>query len=206
MTVFGIDVSHHNTVADWHAVHGNNISFVSVKLTESTTFVDPAAAGHVAGARGAGIHVGGYHFARDTDVDAQVEKFTASLNTHDLLRPDSLAPMLDMEAQTLLRHRPDTFVAEFIQRLRKRTGVHRVLVYANLDTWRHVLHPGEWADAHVGLWIARFNGDPGKPGWSHPRLVLHQHTNHGTVPGIPAHVDRDATVGAHTLADILTAN
>lgn len=206
MTIFGIDVSHHNKVNDWHAVRGNNISFVSIKLTDSTNFTDPAATGHVTGARGAGIHVGGYHFARNADVETQVEKFSASLNSHDLLRPDSLAPMLDVEHSGLLHHQPNTFVGDFIQRLRKRTGVHRVLVYANLDTWRNVLRPDEWADDHVRLWIARFNGDPGKPGWSHPKLVLHQHSDKGNVPGIPAHVDRDATVGAHTLADILTAN
>lgn len=206
MTVFGIDVSHHNQVNDWHAVRGNNISFVSVKLTDSTNFVDPAASGHVSGARGAGIHVGGYHFARQADIETQVEKFAASLTSHDLLSSASIAPMVDIEQAALLQHQPDMFVADFLQRLRKRTGVHRVLVYANLDTWRHTLHPDEWADDHVALWIARFNGDPGRPGWSHPRLVLHQHSENGNVPGIPAHVDRDATVGTHTLADILTAN
>jgi GH25 family lysozyme M1 (1,4-beta-N-acetylmuramidase) len=111
MTDFGIDVSHHNQVDDWNAVRGNNISYVSVKVTESTDFTDKAAGGHAAGARAVGI---------------------------------------------------------------------RVL-----------------------LWIARYNGNPGQPGWSHQQLALHQHSNRGNVPGIPAHVDRDATVGSHTLANVL---
>ncbi len=202
MTVYGIDLSHYNTVHDWTAVHGNNISFTSVKLTESTDYTDPAAGGHVAGARGVGIHAGGYHFARNVDVEAQVDHFAANLRAHDLLRADSLAPMLDMEA-TSLRSNGNAFVADFIGRLRKQTGVRRVLVYANLDWWHSVLRPDEWADQDTGLWIARYNGNPGNPGWSHPGLVLHQHSSQGIVPGIPAHVDRDATVGNHTLADIL---
>ncbi len=205
MTVFGIDVSHHNKVADWHAVHGNNITYASVKLSESTGFTDPAAGGHVSGARGVGIHVGGYHFARNAAVEAQVDRFVAGLRAHDLLRADSLAPMLDIESTDLFAH-ANTFIPDFVQRLRKQTGVHRVLVYASLDTWQRFLRPNEWADQHVALWVARYNGDPGKPGWVHPKLVLHQHTDKGNVPGIPAHVDRDATVGGHTLADILTAN
>jgi LysM repeat protein len=44
---------------------------------------------------------------------------------------------------------------------------------------------------------------PRQPGWTHPRLALHQHTSKGTVPGIPGNVDRNATIGTYTL-DTLT--
>jgi GH25 family lysozyme M1 (1,4-beta-N-acetylmuramidase) len=201
---FGIDISHFNRVDDWNAVHGNNISFASVKVTESTDFVDNAAAGHVEGARAAGIHVGGYHFARDTSVAAQAAHFTERLRSLSLTGPGSLAPMIDIEA-TELRDNANPFVSEFISRLRSDAGVRRVLVYANLDFFRHVLRPDEWADEDVSLWIARFNGDPGNPGWDHPNLALHQHSNQGNVPGIPGHVDRDATVGSHTVSNVLVA-
>lgn len=202
MTDFGIDISHHNQVKDWHAVHGNNITFVSVKLTESTGFTDPAAGEHVNGARGAGIHAGGYHFARNADVATQVDHFAANLGAHGLLDNASLAPMLDMEVRELRQH-ANAFVTDFVHRLRQRTGLRRVLVYANLDWWQHVLRPDSWADPDISLWIARFNGKPGQPGWTHPQLALHQHSSHGTVPGIPAPVDRDATVGTHNLASVL---
>ncbi|HEX9338491.1 MAG TPA: glycoside hydrolase family 25 protein [Pseudonocardiaceae bacterium] len=202
MTEFGIDVSHHNQVDDWHAVHGNNISFVSVKVSESTDFTDDAAGKHADGARSAGIHVGGYHFARHVDVAGQVHHFVANLRAHGLLSADSLAPMLDMEANEL-RSSASTFVPEFIRLLRAETGIRRVLVYGNLDWWQNVLRPAAWADEDVSLWIARFNGVPGQPGWSHPRLALHQHSDKGNVPGIPGHVDRDATVGTRTVASVL---
>lgn len=205
MTDFGIDVSHHNQVDDWQAVRGNNITYASIKLTESTGFIDNRADSHADRARAAGIRVGGYHFARNTDVGAQVRHFGAQLRARRMIGADSLAPMLDMEVREL-RVNANAFVADFIPRLRAETGVQRVLVYANLDWWRNVLRPAEWADADVLLWIARFNGDPGNPGFEHPNLALHQHSDRGTVPGIPGFVDRNATVGDHTLANLLQAN
>ncbi len=185
MTDYGIDISHWNRVADWRAVRGNNITYASIKVTESTDFIDDAATGHTAGARGAGICAGGYHFARTTPVDRQVDHFVAQLNARGLLAAGSLAPMLDMEAAEL-RGDANPFVSRFITRFREITGRRTVLVYANLDWWRNVLRPNEWADQDVFLWIARYNGDPGNPGWAHPRLALHQHTNKGSVTGIPA--------------------
>jgi LysM repeat protein len=183
-------------------VRVNGISFASVKLTESTIMVDPAADGHVNGARSAGIRPGGYHFARNLDPDAQADRFTDNLKRLGLLDNGSLAPMLDMEAAEL-RGNANTFVRAFIQRYRIASGHTKVLIYANLDWYRSVLRPDEWADDNVYLWIARYNGDPGNPGWDHPRLALHQHSNKGHVPGIPGYVDRNATIGGYTL-DSLT--
>ena len=200
---FGIDVSHHNKVDDWHAVRGNNITFTSVKLTDGVDFVDGQAPAHVSGARDAGIRVGGYHFARKEDIGTQVGLFAEQLHAWALLSPTSLAPMLDMEQASGLRATANSFIPQFLTKLRARTGVRKVLVYANLDWFQHVLRPAEWADADVLLWVARFNGDPGNTGFAHPKVVLHQHTEEGTVPGIPDHVDRDATVGTHRLADLV---
>lgn len=205
MTEFGIDVSHHNTVNDWHAVRRDNITFASVKLTESNDFTDEAANGHAKRARDVGVHVGGYHFARHTDIAGQVRHFEDRLRATGLLARGSLAPMLDMEANEL-RPTANRFVAAFVARLRQETGVRRVLVYANLDWWRNVLRPGEWADRDVFLWVARFNGAPGRPGFAHPNVALHQHSEQGRVPGIPGHVDRDATVGGHKVAGLLLGN
>lgn len=198
MTDYGIDLSHWNTVTDWHAVHSNGITFASIKVTEGTDFTDPNATDHVNHARAAGIRVGGYHFARDTNLEAQVDHFAAQLRARALLDGGALAPMLDMEANEL-RDTANQFTAAFIARLRAVTGKRRVLVYANLHWWTNVLRPDQWADDDILLWIARYNGDPGNPGWHHPRLALHQHTNRGSVPGIPGPVDRNATIGGYTL-------
>ncbi|WP_158888491.1 glycoside hydrolase family 25 protein [Amycolatopsis anabasis] len=195
MTDYGVDVSHHNDVQDWNAVHGNNISFVLLKVTESVDFVDAKSAAYADGARGAGIAAGGYHFARPVDVAAQVAHFADRLKERGLLATGSVWPALDMEANGFAD--PNAFVKDFIGQFRQRTGVQGMLVYANLNWWKNILKPDGWADDNVLLWIARYNGDPGNPGWSHPKLALHQHSSQGSVPGIAGAVDRNATVGSY---------
>jgi lysozyme len=197
MTDYGVDISHYNTVQDWNAVHGNNISYALLKVTESTDYVDPSAAGYADGARGAGIAAGGYHFARPVDVAGQVAHFADRLNERGLLAPGSVWPALDMEADGF--GDPNGFVRDFIAQFRQRTNAPGVLVYANLNWWTTILRPDDWAGDGVLLWIARYNGDPGNPGWAHPKLALHQHSDKGSVPGIAATVDRDATVGGYSL-------
>ncbi|HEY8371138.1 MAG TPA: GH25 family lysozyme [Pseudonocardiaceae bacterium] len=198
MVEHGIDVSRWNDVTDWHAVRDNGITFVSVKVTEGTTHVDPVSSRHVSGAREAGVTTGGYHYARPEDTAAQVAHFADRLSELGLLNDDSLWPMLDMEADGF--DDPDGFVRDFVHRFREYTGTHGLLVYANRYWFTQVLRPDEWLDDGVLLWIARYNGDPGTTEWEHPRLALHQYTNTGSVPGVNGHVDRDVTVGGWTVA------
>lgn len=202
MTEYGIDVSNWNTVTDWNAVHGNGISFASIKITESTDYASPAAAAQANASRAAGVRAGGYHFARnDTTPEAQARFFAAECRAHALLLPQSFVPMLDLEAAEL-RGTADAFTARFISAFRVYGGQSKVAVYSNLDWFQNVLHPAQWADGDVFLWIADWNGDPGHPGWSHPRLALHQHTDAGTVPGVSGNVDRNATVTPFTITDM----
>lgn len=195
---YGIDISHHNAVDDWAAVRGNNITFASMKLTEGQTWVDDAAGAHTAGARGAGIMTGGYHFARPGAIDPQVGHFAWWMGQHGLKEPGNMWPMLDMEDPEIPD--PNAFIPEFVRLLRIATGVRGVLVYASLNWFQNIIDPNLWAGDDVLLWIARYNGDPGNPGWGHPRLALHQHSDAGQVPGIPGGVDRNATVGGYTQA------
>lgn len=199
MTEYGIDISRWNTVSDWGAVRANGITFASVKVTESTGYVSPVASAQVNGARNAGIVVGGYHFARnDTTPEAQAQFFASECRARALLQVGSFVPMLDLEAAEL-RGSADAFAGRFIRAFRVYSGQSAVAVYSDSDWFHTVLHPDQWADDAVFLWIATWNGTPGSPGWSHPQLALHQHTDAGTVPGVAGNVDRDATVAPFTL-------
>ncbi|WP_020668913.1 glycoside hydrolase family 25 protein [Amycolatopsis nigrescens] len=198
MTDYGIDISHYQSVEDWKAVRDNNITYAVLKVTESTDYVDPTSAGYADGARGAGVAAGGYHFARPVDVGAQVAHFADRLSERGLLGSGSIWPALDLEAEGF--GDPNAFARDFIAQFRERTGVRGMLVYANLNWFTTILRPDEWADDGVLLWIARYNGDPGNPGWAHSRLAVHQHSSTGSVPGIPGSVDRNATVGSYGVA------
>lgn len=64
-----------------------------------------------------------------------------------------------------------------------------------------VLNPDSWGERDILGAIARYNGNPGNPGWTYPRMAVHQHSDKGNVPGIST-VDRDAIFNGHTLADL----
>lgn len=191
---YGVDVSHYNAIADANAARGNGITFAWCKATEGTTYVDPTFANKVKQLKAAGIVVGAYHFLRAGDVAAQARRFREVAGDAGCLNAGALLPMADMEASDV-RGTANTVVARFYDAV----GVSPLDVYGNLDWWRNVLAPAQWGARSILGHIARYNGDPGNPGWSYPGLALHQHTSSGNVPGIPGNVDRNATIGTYNL-------
>lgn len=210
---YGIDISSWNTVTDWNAVRGNNISFVSVKLTQADNYANPLAQRQVQGARSAQLAVGGYHFADGRKpVSGNVGHFVHHGKALRVFDKGSLAPMLDLEDSpgdgiTWTAASANHFVRQFIQQLRDRTGVAPVLVYASQSVWRNMLRPDDWADDNVFLWVALYNGDPGNTGgYHHRRAALHQHTAEGYVPGVQGHVDRNVTLGGFAASHLTIGN
>lgn len=193
---YGIDISHWNALVDANAVRANGITYAWCKATEGTAYVDPTFVGKVGQLRAAGIAVGAYHFMRGGDPRAQARHFRTVAAT--CLTPGSVLPMLDMEAADA-RGSANEYVRAFYDELSPSVAD----VYGNLDWWRNVLRPAEWGTRNILGHIARYNGDPGNPGWSYPRLAVHQHTSSGTVPGIPGNVDRNATMAGFGLSDLL---
>lgn len=194
---YGIDVSNYQHIADASAVRGNGISFAWCKATEGIGYTDPTFTGKVRQLAEAGIVVGAYHFARGGDPVAQAAYFRGVAETAGCLSVGALMPMLDMESDEV-RAGANDFVNAFYDAL----GAQPLDVYANLDWYRNVLDPGAWGSRAILGHVAIWNGDPGNPGWSYDRLAVHQHTDAGTVPGIPGSVDRNATVGAYTVQSI----
>lgn len=192
---YGIDISHWNALVDANAVRANGITYAWCKATEGTAYVDPTFVGKVGQLRAAGIKVGAYHFMRGGDPRAQARHFRTVAAT--CLTPGSLVPMLDMEAADV-RSNANEYVRAFYDELSP--GIAEV--YGNLDWWRNVLRPADWGNRNIIGHIARYNGNPGNPGWTYPRMAVHQHTSSGTVPGIPGNVDRNATMAGYGLTDL----
>lgn len=193
---YGIDLSHWNALVDAHAVRANGITYAWCKATEGTTYIDPTFVGKVAQLRAAGIVVGAYHFMRGMDAKAQARHFkSVALRC---LAPGSLLPMLDMESADS-RGNANEYVRAFYDELA--SGIAEV--YGNLDWWTHALRPTEWGNRNLLGHIARYNGDPGKPGYSYPKMAVHQHTSSGKVPGIPGNVDRNVTMNGYMLSHLL---
>lgn len=64
--VWGVDVSEFQSAIDWAALRSAGVAYASIRVGDGS-YVDPAAAAHYAGARAAGVLVGGYWFCRDQE-------------------------------------------------------------------------------------------------------------------------------------------
>ncbi|MFD9889648.1 glycoside hydrolase family 25 protein [Amycolatopsis sp. NPDC059027] len=195
----GITLSHREQVADWTAVRGGRVRFASVTISENTNWSNTVAERNLAGAQRAGLHTGGRHYARPGAVHDQAEHFVRTASRLGAFAPGSLAPALEVAAESV----DDRFVKTWIKHVRHAAKITTVLVYADHDHWAHRLHPDRWADSDVVLWLARHNGIPGRPGWFHSRLGMHEHAFGTDVPGIGCPVAQDAVVYPFTLADLL---
>jgi lysozyme len=59
---YGIDVSHHQGPIDWSEVATDDIAFAYIKTTEGSDVIDYRFGENWAGAAGAGLDRGAYHF------------------------------------------------------------------------------------------------------------------------------------------------
>ena len=192
-TESGISLSHRARAVDWPALRAADTRFASVTITENVNWSSSAAERNVAGAQEAGLHVGGRHYARPGAVHDQAEHFVRTASRLGAFAPGSLAPALEVEAESV----DDRFVKAWIKHVRHAARIRRVLVYADHDCWAHRLHPDRWADGEVVLWLVRHNGIPGRPGWFHARLGVHEHACDTDA------VERSAVVYPFTLGDLL---
>ncbi len=195
----GLALSHRETVCDWGAVRAADVRFVSVTVTENVNWSSSASERTLAGAQAEGLHAGARHYARPGAVHDQAEHFVRTASRLGAFAPGSLAPALEVAAESV----DDRFIKAWIKDVRHAARISRVLVYADHDCWAHRLHPDRWADAEVVLWLVRHNGIPGRPGWFHARLGLHEHALSADVPGVGGPVAQNAVVYPFTLADML---
>lgn len=191
MTERGVDLGLHQTVRDWRDARAHEVTFASVTITESFNWTDADAARQFGTAQEAGIHAGIRHYARPGAAQDQAQHLVDTGKAIGAFTPGALAPALDVEATGV----DDRFIKSWIKAMRHASGVRRVLVYGSYDDWLHRFKPDKWADREVVLWLVRHNGIPGRPGWFHSRLGLHQHS--------AGEFGADALVYPFTLADML---
>jgi GH25 family lysozyme M1 (1,4-beta-N-acetylmuramidase) len=194
----GMNLSLHATVSDWDMVRSDAICFASVTVTESVNWIDRGAQRQIEAAQRARVRAGIRHYARPGAAYDQAEHCVRLGKQLDVFGPGSLAPALDVEAVGV----SDRFIKAWIKSVRHAAGIRRVLIYAPYEHWLHELHPDKWADSDVVLWVSRHNGIPGRPGWFHPRLGVHQHSA-AEAPGLHGPIGLDALVYPFALTDLL---
>jgi lysozyme len=202
----GIDVSHFNGAIGWTQVATASYRFVYAKATEGSTLIDPTYSINRAGAKGFGLRVGGYHFARpagSTDparianAVAQADFFLSIAQP----QPGELPPALDLEAKNgLTQAAMQTWTNAWLGEIAARTGVSAV-VYASPNFWKTAL--GDTSSVAGGghrLWVAHWttNAAPLVPGanWNGLGWTFWQWSDCATVPGFVHCTDGDRFNGA----------
>lgn len=190
-----VDLSNNNPdPLDFRALKRAGVFGALMKVSEGTGFVDGDWPGRARAARAAGLHVGGYHFARpDGSPLPQARLFAAHLGT--VGRRD-LHPALDLETNDghLTPSQLFQWARGFGDEVHRLTG-SRCLWYTypaflSQQHWTRTLGNG------AGLWIAAYGPndghDHGLAGfdlspWS--RAVAHQFTSVGRIAGVNGPVD-----------------
>lgn len=181
----GIDVStwQHPGQApiDWEAVAGSGITFVIIKATQGTTWVNPWFERDYSDAFAAGLLVGAYHYySAGDDPTAQAKLFTDTLIGKRL----DLHAWLDFEVPPVSNWTAAGWVNTFLEAARDaRPGCG---LYCDLTWW------GELSSANVSppvVWLAAPSATEAPAG----ATVWQYRTD--TVPGVPAEVDLDGLIG-----------
>ncbi|MEV6010945.1 GH25 family lysozyme [Streptomyces sp. NPDC051976] len=162
MTVSGIDVASYQSTD--YATAGR--SFVMVKATEGTSYVNPRHTAQVATGRAHGLVVGHYHFARSGSMTAQADYFLshAAARTGDIL-------VLDWEDTAVSSAEKDAWITH----VRGAAHGHRVILYCNRDFW---LNRDTSSYCGDGLWIADPEAAAGHPRVEHA-WTFHQYGESG---------------------------
>lgn len=160
----GIDVSGYQSTN--YSTAGQ--SFVVVKATEGTSYINPRYSAQLTTARKAGCVVGHYHFQHHGNAAAEAAYFLKNVD----LRPNEFIA-LDWE-----QHGDTTADKDaWMKAVKAHYPHYKVILYTFTSMWK-----GVDTDSFVqdGLWIADPNHPKGKPGVTHAWL-FHQYSSAGGV-------------------------
>ena len=102
----GTDVSGFQPSINWTTVKNGGVVFAWAKATEGTGYINPYFTSQESGARGVGIYIGAYHFARPSintnltglrSADSEASYFWSTAGNYIINGGGYLVPMLDWE-------------------------------------------------------------------------------------------------------------
>jgi GH25 family lysozyme M1 (1,4-beta-N-acetylmuramidase) len=173
MTLHWIDISHYQAGLQ---IARTDAQAVGIKLTEGSTWRDPAAADFIRQTRAANWLMLVYHF-HDTGVpiDAELDNFIGQMRAFDLI--GEAIPALDWESSDTAKV---SLAKAWLDGFEARTGIspwiYMSQATANGHDWSSVARNRE-------LWAARYNDTLGPTGaWTSP--IAWQYTDHHSTGGM----------------------
>ena len=184
--VAGVDVSRYQPRVDWPGLLASGHLFTYVKATEGTQHVSPTHDDQRAGARGAGLVQGAYHYARPGQSSGTLQARFFHANGGAWL-PDgrTLPGALDLEfaeegdrCHGLDREQMVAWVREFSDEYRRLSGRIPV-IYTKTEVWAECTG-GDTTFGSRPLWLFDHAQVPGElpAGWERPTLWQRAVENH----------------------------
>lgn len=187
------DLSNNNPgPIDFGALKRHGVYGVWHKVSEGLSFTDPDWHARAEPARMVGLHVGGYHFARPIQSTPQAQAAHFWTHLGPVKRRD-LHPVLDLEDDGKLSAAAlHAWARSFLTHLHTFAGV-KAITYSG-PAFILERHWHETFGTGAGLWLAEYGPNDGKDHGPHPpkpwrRVVAHQYTSVGTLPGVHGNVD-----------------
>ena len=182
----GFDISHYDGILskkNFKDIKESGQSFVYIKLTEGSGYLDPTASYNAEMAKEAGIWHGFYHFFDTANVNSQVEHFITHLDILKYTPHVNLPPVLDYEIPANLETEDN--LNTFLSKLKEKYGVLPVL-YASPGNIVNM----KFVDHH--LWVAEYGvKEPSIKHWA-----FWQYTDTGKLPGLSNDFDLNKFCGS----------
>ena len=176
----GIDVSSYQGDIDWNVLSTQGISFVYIKATEGSSFVDDKFQTNWEEANKTALKVGAYHyFSYDSDGGSQAENFIKTVPQ----KSDSLPPVIDIELYgDKLKNIPDKAKTQeqlsiLINELQQYYG-KKPIIYATNKTYN--LYIKDKFDDY-GIWIRNVLFKPNLS--SNKKWIFWQYTDKAKLEG-----------------------
>lgn len=159
-------------------------------------YYDSKAGPNYYGFKGAGKHVGGYHFAGGNDPTQEADFFVGAMAP----TIENDVYVLDWELGITTHPNAAAWCQTFMQRVHDRIGVWP-MIYMNLSTLYS--YDWSWVLARCGLWIAApsYSPDSDVPTRGHA-YVAHQYGSPSNVPGVAGACDVDRFWGTLAQFDL----
>lgn len=194
----GIDVSHYQGYINWAEVaHDPQVTFVIMKATEASDFVDDRYQFNIREAHRYGLKVGSYHFYR-AHIDPELQ-FRNMMRNIDPKQQDIL-PVIDVELTNGVSY--DLFVSRLERLCEMVTRAYgaRPIIYTGRNFFNKYFNNSYWRQ--YKFWIAAYTTNP--PVLNNDQdYIMWQFTEKSRVQGIKGGVDMSRFMFGHTIEDIL---
>ncbi|HWX19178.1 MAG TPA: GH25 family lysozyme [Candidatus Binatia bacterium] len=168
----GTDVSGYQPSINWTTVKNAGVAFAWSKATEGTGYVNPYFTTQEAGAKGVGIYIGAYHFARPSyhtnitganSADSEAAYFWATVSNYVKYGGAYLVPMLDWEDTGVTNQLPATTMSAWVNEWC--TSVSNYARLAGIPGVRPVVYTGTWYSRPSGTYSGLTTAVTNWPSW-----------------------------------------